>query len=420
MLYYLLVLAASTPLFFFLFKVSNFKRYPLSYCYYAGGMLFLTVGSFYGLVEYSDYYKGKLVSNEYLLVLLAFGLSPLIWLFARILIKKDSASSVKTIGDESWANRNGRLEFFYYTLLFLHVLYLLYYLWSGSAFNIAQAAFGQAGAKEIVELRSENAYGRGSSAIFIFYNVSYLLAAIRVSLWGGGRWTWLHLAYLAFCTCLFLHKSPIVYLAFVVLLSLVLRGSEVKWRGLAKFAVVSIVVVWGFYVLYFPGREWSFYFLDMPLAIFHRVFGVYSESAALTIRMEDTYGLLLGKTFINPLSIFSFEPIYLPRIIHIEMNGYPGNLSVPAVAEFYINFGLGFALVSVALLSLFFLFLDLMLARENKRDSFKCALLAYLAIGALLLSQSSIFYYLLEPKSLLLLFFMFLIVRLGIKRKNFA
>jgi len=189
---------------------------------------------------------------------------------------------------------------------------------------------------------------------------------------------------------------------------------------LIRFAAMSIILIWGFYILYFPDRELSFYLLDMPLSIFHRVFGVYSESAALAIKMESSYGLLLGKTFINPLSIFGFEPIYLPRLVHIEMNGYPGNLSVPAVAEFYISFGLGYGLLGVLILPLVLLLIDLKLARDHERDSLQSAMLAYLSVGTLLLSQGSIFYYLLEPKSVILLVLLLLIVRAKAKRIGFA
>src|SRR5690606_21774854 len=124
------------------------------------------------------------------------------------LITKASAGRGVSAGDRVWVSDDRKLKKFYYVLLTSHVLYLCYYIGGGSALDIARAAFGRVGAKEIVELRSETTYGGVSNATFVLYNVSYLLAAIRVSVWGAGRNTWLHIAYLAFCVCLFFHKSP--------------------------------------------------------------------------------------------------------------------------------------------------------------------------------------------------------------------
>ncbi|ADV91931.1 hypothetical protein E2I22_00785 [Vibrio vulnificus] len=408
---YLLVMVLSFPVLCYLFRIGNMKNNPVVYSYFLGVFLFILLGSGYSLDGDNFYYRGNLESVEYMIILCFLSVSILPIYMINLcygLAGGAYKAELKFLG---------KFKLLLNILLLVHLMFFLNYILSKGPYQIVSLLVQGANAKEIIGLRSELATGENAGITFIFYNLSYLLASMTILASKSRTKKFLTLIYLFFTVSIFLHKMPIIILLFAVFMTRILSNGKVNVKKIIYLTIISIILVFVFYVIYFPGRELSYYLFDMPLSIIHRIIGVYSESVALTIKHVENVGYYYGTTFINPMGLFPFEPIYLPKIIHYEYIGYDGSMSVPAVGEIYANFGTFATILYIVTLPLLIFFFERFLFSIKNRD-LSLIFLVYSSILSLQLSQASQFNSYLNPKNILLFIFVFIFLNVVIRGKN--
>ncbi|MEZ9779139.1 hypothetical protein AB4292_00870 [Vibrio cyclitrophicus] len=256
--------------------------------------------------------------------------------------------------------------------------------------------------------------GGGGVTTYIFYNMTYYICGLLMLTSINKTNKNILLLYFFFCTIVFLHKTPIIILIITMFLSKALSGEKLTYGKTLRLGGVVTFSILGFYVFYFPDRPMDFYLINLPDSIFHRISGVYSETLAYSIyRVESMHeGLLLGTSFPNPLGIFPHTPIYLPRILHTEMMGFPGNMSAPAIAEIYLNFGLLACLMFIFLAPFLIMLIEKYFSELKVNNVLKTSLVIYVSVMVVSMSQSSLFGTLLEPKNVIIFAMIMIYIRL--------
>lgn len=394
---YIIVLIFSIPTISYLIDLKNVYRHPVAYSYFLGAQLFIVLGSFYSLDGDNAFYGGNLSSLDYILILIMINLS--FFLF-RLLPSNVNESKFNV----QFSGYNTALKVYYILALFHFVFFILYILRSDYLSFIQLAIFLER-ASEIIDMRSGIATGSQGNVLFIFYSLSTFLGMLRVSLGVKNKWHYCEVLYFGLTTVLFLHKMPIILFVLFLFFVAVFRAGHINVKRLSLISTFIIFLLFISYVFYFPGREMSFYLLEMPYSIFHRIIGVYSEAVALSIKVVNESDLFLGRTFINPLNLFDFEPVYLPLLLHYEFANKPGSMVVPAVGEIYANFGRIASVIFIMLMPLLIYLIDLISNKYLRNDYMGLALMGYLSYISLKVSQASIFITFLEPKNIILLVF---------------
>lgn len=284
---------------------------------------------------------------------------------------------------------------------------------------------GELSNSELVELRSDYFERSGSFWLnTIGYYVAPMMLSIIYLISYLQRPTWFAriLMIMAFViggslALSFLHKTPL--LVFIVTLFFVYYLSKSKINHLTRkmffMAFGVIIVLLGQYYFVFSNQIIYSYW-DILNAIINRLIGVYPLGLAVSIDLQDSTGLLLGKTFPNTLGLFpgSFN---LAAAIHQELFSITGSAPAPFIGYAYINFGmigvLTMTLISILLLRI----LDMVLARVSNLY-LKACLYGFLFQKVVYMSMSSIFDNLLNPRDIFLCTLIFSILYLRINDKK--
>ncbi|WP_345888058.1 hypothetical protein [Shewanella algae] len=423
---YLIIFILSLPLIKYVITVNNFRKFPVTYGYFFGVYAFIIAGAFYSLDGDNPFYGGNLDSTEFRIILLAL-------IFTFYIIKIFIEFGVKGGRDNQYQetinvlvfHKKKSLLFTYRLFLLLHVIYVSIYFYNANYIQFVVEVFASTNASGIIEARTNVVTGGTSNHIFVFYNLSIFLGLACLSLKDYLKFNKIQLIYFGLCCLVFFHKMPIIFYIFSLWLFSVKNKRKLNIKNMVLIVIISIGIIFTFYIFYFSGRDINFYLIDMPYSILHRVVGVYSEAVALAIKMAESNDLYLGETFINPLNILDFTPVYLPEVLHIEFAGYPGAMVVPAVGEIFSNFGMLGALNYVFMISLFVLLVDMTFLKMNLYSNLATVFQVYFVYLAMKLSQASMFTSFFEPKNIVfILFFLFVyklnefILKRGLSDKN--
>ncbi|PTO58117.1 hypothetical protein CWN82_11320 [Vibrio splendidus] len=402
---YAIILISSAPLLLWLLTVKNIKNNPIYYFYYLGCYIFLILGSFYSLDGANRYIRMDVETNYYVVVILAivcsFYISVPILRNSRLSLSGSAFSAKKVL-------------FIFYFLLIFHVLYVFVYLLNNNVFSYLIMSVSSGGGSDLVSLRTGMFEGGGGLTTYVFYNMTYYICGLLMLSGINRTKRNVLLFYFFFCTIVFLHKTPIIILIITMFLSNALSSEKVTYGKTLRLGGLVTFSILVFYVFYFPDRPMDFYLIDLPDSIFHRISGVYSETLAYSIyRVESMQGgLLLGSSFPNPLGIFPHTPIYLPRILHTEMMGFPGNMSAPAIAEIYLNFGLLACLMFIFSVPFLIMLVEKYFSELKVNSVLKTSLVIYVSVMVVSMSQSSLFGTLLEPKNVIIFAMILIYIRL--------
>jgi hypothetical protein len=171
-------------------------------------------------------------------------------------------------------------------------------------------------------------------------------------------------------------------------------------------------------VLYVPDRSTDFYFQNLFYMIADRITLPYTVDMALVVNfIPSVYPFFYGTTLINPLGIFSFNPINLSQFTMLLKSGMFGNAPVPFLAEGYANFGLLGTLVFflLVLFSLPFLTRICDISKDILSTIFLTIVISYYTFDVSFLSIHTVF----SPILLIRISFFALLVHFRCKIKLF-
>ncbi len=159
------------------------------------------------------------------------------------------------------------------------------------------------------------------------------------------------LGYTALTAVAGLHKAPIVYLFLLLLFAYFYEKKRIRKSQVLLIMAFGFLIVVLMY-LYFMGMKGRS-FSRVISAISHRVFiGQVSDFFWYQLYAENE-GLLLGRSFPNPMGLFGYKPISITVEISrfslplIAQSGIVGSAPTAFFGEWYVNFGGGAALASM-------------------------------------------------------------------------
>lgn len=202
----------------------------------------------------------------------------------------------------------------------------------------------------------------------------------------------------------FLHKTPVTIFWISIFLAKVLSEKEVKFVLLLKWISLVFVLIFVWYLVYFPGRDSDYYFGFMVRSILNRIFGSYPLGLATVFPIVEEYGFFGGTTMNNPMGILPYEISNLAQMVHWNLFQIEGSHPPPAIGYAYADFGWIGVVVTLLFVNVV-LFVSQILVNSVKNQLFYIALTSYLSLRVIFLSMSSASEILLNPGELITLVF---------------
>ena len=172
------------------------------------------------------------------------------------------------------------------------------------------------------------------------------------------------LIYVLFISVMNLNKAPIIDLVLLLFVSGVIQKKKVNFKLIIGLGILIFSFLILMYV-YFMGQNDKNLFIILKI-IFHRVFVSQIAPFYWYQDMQSSIGFLMGSTFPNPGGFLPFENF--PITTKVFAYAYPQKIasgivgSLPTVfyADWWINFGVIGATLSMLLLGFLLQFLDLL------------------------------------------------------------
>ena len=172
------------------------------------------------------------------------------------------------------------------------------------------------------------------------------------------------LIYVLFISVMNLNKAPIIDLVLLLFVSGVIQKKKVNFMLIIGLGILIFSFLILMYV-YFMGQNDKNLFIILKI-IFHRVFVSQIAPFYWYQDMQSSIGFLMGSTFPNPGGFLPFENF--PITTKVFAYAYPQKIasgivgSLPTVfyADWWINFGVIGATLSMLLLGFLLQFLDLL------------------------------------------------------------
>lgn len=405
---YTIILIVSIPLVLWLLKIENLKNNPIIYSYFLGAFTFIIVGSGYSVDGRNRFINAEIETFQYIIIVSSVAISVIIGELSRK--KSSNEATLKSEVDR-------KTKYFWFILISIHIIFVLYSMINFNLLDYLLTLKSNQGSKYLVHGRTELFKTSGSILSFVFYNLSYLLVSLTIVIIKKRRLKLFFILYFAVCSVSLLHKTPIVLILLTVFYTNHLCGMKINLTKAIKWLIIALTFIYSFYIIFFPNRELLFYLSDLPQSIFHRIAGVYSEAIGYSIYNIEVKQMeyYLGATFPNPGGIFPHDPIYLPSVLHEQVMGYPGNLSIPAIGEIYSNFGFLSTIIFVCLLPFFISLIERYIFSLKINESIKKTLIVYICVLVVSLSQTSIFGSILELKNVMLIIAIILIFKIKVQ-----
>lgn len=396
-LIYGLIISVYVPGVIALLRLPRLALMPIVSFSFLGMLLFTALGSWM-IITRGNHFLGSLSSDTYLNMLIAQCLLFYVVVGPYVMLRK--RTKIKT-------GAPGTDESVRAVLMMLTVGILIVYYLKVGKFLLFDLLAGHINRLNILDYRALT-YGLKEYPLFRlgFLVFPALAAALSVGIASRrGRLNMVDVGCIVLCMipplllaekAAILHMAVIVFIAYTLHLGMQQRplGSAVNPK-IMLIGLITLVPTIAAYIAYLGSADGL---QHLPRQILFRIFGVYSEGMAATVRYTDLHGFFNGATLPTFKGLFPHERIHLDVVMHTflaagtEVQGaaIPGATPVPANAEGYANFGwLGFVLFSAAAFGCIVMVQELL--SRLRLGGLSMALMAWYGYLGFILSTTSVF-----------------------------